>query len=1081
MKNMFRFLFTMCGLVTASMLLAQQDSLSNYACDFEDPVQNATWHFPTIDKTQHQWTIGQAVNNGGSYSMYVTPKGQDTTCYINKDAIVYAYVDLTLEKSSEKFILSFDWMGVGYVPNKRDGLYVFWVPDNDDLGRPITFEDQDNSSIPDLLAPYALELNPALGDNALRGKSSWQAWISNNSTQSDSRLRGGQHRRLVFAWLNTSDGPVNPGACIDNINIVDGRACAAPSKLLVTTAGEDSLILNWKGEESALYEVGCYSYEKKEWKTLRVDTNYYVFQNVPEGYTDFYVRSVCYDEGVQKEYFSAKSQDSKFIYYPANHCIDYITMTDDNCFTNTEDTKVSVVHDIDKVKWVQGIVSTDDPKTSRHTLCTSKVEIDPNTTNTTDGAMLKMVPAGELASVRLGNWNTGGEAERVEFNFHVDVNVNPILVMKYAVVLQHPGESCIPNPGFRLRVLKKAGKKAIANKCAMADFDYKAAADKDWHMSFPGGSSTDVRWKDWTTIGINLSEYDGEDLIIQLTTYDCGGGGHYGYAYFTLGCAKDKLDGMNCDGKPATDFYAPAGFKYRWYLAADETKTPLGEEQHFFIDSLDSKKYSVDVIFPEDSDCYFTLNASSQPHYAVPEMSYKHTPHDCRNFITIQDLSRTETITLKTHDTIRTPVDWLEWDYGVGIGAQIPNGEKGEIEFPAEGGVFPIIQYASTENCTFMTTTMVTIPAIGEQKTDTTVYRCPGTSYQFVGYNADGKKVINPNPYTEPGIYQDTLVASTDCDSIIVTDFRILIADTTGKQQVILQGDTAYFHDRPLTVSGIYRDTARSVYGCDSIIDTLDLYVHEFLEVQMLSYDSICAGDGEWKIAYRFIKGHSCGSYSLTWPIDHGNSDLPVIDKEDLPADYITVAMPNQVNPDYYTAHFIFHDSLRYLNPEKIKDYELDVRLGVQYSDSIIAQRWNDVLAVRNSDFNGGFSFSDYQWYMNGQKLEGETGSYLYRPLEMDKEYQVQLTRALDGVTLFSCPVTPVQVDPQYDVPTIVSVSASVPLRGQGKATWVNTVGNNCGTQVYNDSPVIAPAQGGIYMLLLQTEHGKSTHRIIVR
>lgn len=1076
-----RFWSLVIGVCVSAFLSAQQDTLSNYSCDFEDPIQNATWHFPTIDGTPHQWTIGTAVNNGGHHSLYVTPKGQDTNCYVNKAAIVFAYIDLTLEKSSEKFILSFDWMGVGYAPNKTDGLFVFWVPDNDDLGRPITFNDQTNSSIPDILAPYALELNPALSDNALRGKATWQAWISNNSSQSDSRLRGGQHRRLVFAWLNTSDGPVNPGACVDNINIVDGRACAAPSKLEVTTAGEDSLILNWKGDESALYEVGCYSYEKKEWKTLRVDTNYYVFQNIPEGYTDFYVRTICYDEGVQKEYFSAKSQDSKFIYYPANHCIDYITMTDENCFTNTEDTKLTAVNDIDKVKWLQGIVSTDDPKTSRHTLCTSKVEIDPNTTNTTGGAMLKMVPEGELASVRLGNWNTGGESERVEFNFHVDVNVNPILVMKYAVVLQHPGETCKPNPGFRLRVLKKVGKKAIDNKCAMADFDYKAAADKDWHMSYPGGSSTDVRWKDWTTIGINLSEYDGEDLIIQLTTYDCGGGGHYGYAYFTLGCAKDKLDGMNCDGKPATDFFAPAGFKYRWYLVDDVTKTPLGTEQHFFIDSLDSKKYAVDVIFPEDSDCYFTLNASSQPHYAVPAMSYKHTPHDCRNFITIQDLSRTETITLKTHDTIRTPVDLLEWDYGVGVGEYIPNGGKGEIEFPAEGGVFPIIQYASTENCTFVDTTLVIVPAIGERLTDTIVYRCPGVSYQFVGHNADGTIVINPVPYTEPGIYRDTLVASSECDSIIITDFRTLIADTTGKQQVILQGDTAYFHGRPVVTTDIYRDTIRSVYGCDSIIDTLDLYVHEFLVVAMPSYDSICADGGEWKISYQFVKGRSCSSYSLSWPVDHGNTQLPIVDKADLPADYITLTMPAQIEPDYYTAHFTFHDSLRYLDPERIQDFETDVRLGVQYPDSVLAQRWNDVLAVRNNNYNGGFLFSDYQWFMNGQKLEGETGSILYRPLEFGQAYQVLLTRISDGVKLFSCPIIPVQVDSQYDVPTILAASSSVPMRGKGKATWVNALGMTESMQVYDDSSIYAPAQSGVYILILRSDKTDSQHRIIVR
>ena len=285
-----------------SAALHAGDTIANYSCDFEDEVQNMTWHFPVHSDNGHHWTIGEAINNGGRRSMYVTLKGKDTTAYVNSSAIVYAYTDITLQKSSEKYFLSFDWIAAGYTMGMTDGLYAFWVPDRDDLGDSIYINDQITSVVPSQLKAYALPLNPAfVCPDSLCGKTTWQAWISEKTSVTDSRLAGGRHRRLVFAWRNGTGGPVNPGACIDNVAIVDGRACGAPKHFQVTTLGEDSLVLDWEGESYA-YEVGCYSYEKNVWQVVRVDTNHYVYTDVPEGFTDFYVRSFCYDTLTQSEY-----------------------------------------------------------------------------------------------------------------------------------------------------------------------------------------------------------------------------------------------------------------------------------------------------------------------------------------------------------------------------------------------------------------------------------------------------------------------------------------------------------------------------------------------------------------------------------------------------------------------------------------------------------------------------------------------------------------------------------------------------------------------------------------------------------
>ena len=95
--------------------------------------------------------------------------------------------------------------------------------------------------------------------------------------------------------------------------------------------------------------------------------------------------------------------------------------------------------------------------------------------------------------------------------------------------------------------------------------------------------------------------------------------------------------------------------------------------------------------------------------------------------------------------------------------------------------------------------------------------------------------------------------------------------------------------------------------------------------------------------------------------------------------------------------------------------------IDVYYPDSVIAQRWNDVLAVRNDVYNGGYEFVEYQWYKDGVMIEGETSSILYveGELDFDAEYSVMLTRA-DGVKEMVCAVQPTRFDYIREGATVV-------------------------------------------------------------
>ena len=109
-----------------------------------------------------------------------------------------------------------------------------------------------------------------------------------------------------------------------------------------------------------------------------------------------------------------------------------------------------------------------------------------------------------------------------------------------------------------------------------------------------------------------------------------------------------------------------------------------------------------------------------------------------------------------------------------------------------------------------------------------------------------------------------------------------------------------------------------------------------------------------------------------------------------------------------------------------------DTTLNIKYPSWIHEQHWNDAVVLYKDTFNGGYKFSHYQWYQNGEPIIGATKEYLYlpnrllmnRPGECDNYYQVMLTREEDGYSALTCPICPVEVEdtivPRLDYYSIV-------------------------------------------------------------
>lgn len=257
--------------------------------------------------------------------------------------------------------------------------------------------------------------------------------------------------------------------------------------------------------------------------------------------------------------------------------------------------------------------------TSRHTVHFDTTERDART-----GGLLRTIPQGEKASIRLGNWNSGGnaapEAESITYGMTVDADVADLLLLRYAAVLQDPEHSPSLQPRFRLEILNQNGQPI--DSCSVADFIANAALG--WNQA-----PHEVLWKDWTTVGIDLTPYNGQTIFVRLTTRDCGEGSHFGYAYFTLRCGSRRMQSEGCSTVPNNRFTVPTGFSYRWYTSADTTAT-ISDSASIWVRSDNSITYFCCLSFIDNPQCHFTMSAFAGARYPLALFDTTLTVADCQ-------------------------------------------------------------------------------------------------------------------------------------------------------------------------------------------------------------------------------------------------------------------------------------------------------------------------------------------------------------------------------------------------------------------------------------------------------------------
>ena len=1088
------------ALWTLLLIALPTQAVRHYNCDFESEAARNRWVMnPTANATiasslKNKWYIGEPGNNdkNGHYGLYISNNDGVDAQYESTGCWNFAYDTISLEQlaSGDDYTVYFDWCAMGNVASDFDGLYLLWIPMTKPNGdsikvRSIAFS---SSSIPSQYEDYVVQLQPRSNIDYLGGTATWRQCAA---TIPGDACDGTPHY-LAFVWTNGSLLPQQPAAMVDNINITDNKPCDAPTNLEVTPNGT-TVSLTWNGTATE-YEVSAYSYDADTWAGPKLVTgNATSFTGLPIGQTDFIVRAKC-----DMDFYSLKTIVSKLIYYPDQMCVDYLNLNNAVCYiNNSSPSDASNFEDFKVVRPVDHGPSSID---SRHVVHFDRTELDPNT-----GNMAKTVPQGELASVRLGNWDNGNEAERIEFSFEVDTIKYPVLLLKYLPILEAPGHGVQDDPRFKLDII--VGNTAIP--CGHADFtcldvwtgsSLKPGAEaQGWHVYTPTNTSypKPIVWKDWTTVGVNLKQYagQGQTITARLTTHDCTWSGHFGYAYFTLGCSDGKFKDMKC-GQINPTFIAPDGFNYRWIKAEDEQyrhqdgsideKYVKWRTQTVEAGFHDDTLYVVDCMFVQDSTCYFSLYASTLATNPISVIKQPQILRHCTEGVYKVKLDGSDSwvqeIDHVTHDTLKNKnyhIETYEWNV-----EGLPHGWSDEptptFDLPAEGGVFPYSLRTTCGTCESVVYDTLRLEPLGPTHETQTFTLCDDVRKTGFVW-AERTDTL----YKTYGLVDSVVLMNeiTTCDSVIrlelVEPYRIYV-DT----MVLTDSLPFHFHGREYTKTMI--DTIPFPTTCDSTW-VLNFEVYEPIGITPTTFYSLCEGADSLTLEYDVYRGRSQSAwYSFIDAVKH-----PLSTVEEKKGHYsFNVPIDPNMEPDMYSGVLYFEDAKPEFN------VTVPFSLAIHYSSALIAQRWNDVLAIRNDaavkDTLGhrgyDYDFSAVQWYLDGQPIEGATQFNYYtgvgQHLLYGHEYTALLTRKRDGAQVFTCACLPEEVSGYTDVPqlrTLVNAAAQMPVSGRGTAYWYDTLGRLHHSDSYDNSYITAPAITGYYLVELRSGNNRSIHPVLVK
>lgn len=276
-----------------------------------------------------------------------------------------------------------------------------------------------------------------------------------------------------------------------------------------------------------------------------------------------------------------------------------------------------------------------------------------------------------------------------------------------------------------------------------------------------------------------------------------------------------------------------------------------------------------------------------------------------------------------------------------------------------------------------------------------------------------------------------------------------------------------------------FTEMLKSAAGCDSLV-VLDLTIRALPDIISQSAITACADNKTVEVNYTQSKGNPM-IYSILFDNFAKSKNFEDIIEKPLPASPIIVKIPQDndtedntkyIEPNYYKATLNVKDEYCYSKP-------VPLSIAIHYPSWITTQKWNDVITLFNDKYNGGYTFSKYQWYKNNEPIEGATQSYIYLLPNLDytASYSVLLTRKRDQVSISTCPIKPQPTEDILVYPTIGTRGRTVSVISENPCSVM--IWNSLGVCVSQQallpsmSNLVLPKTPGHYFLEITTDQQK--------
>ena len=352
--------------------------------------------------------------------------------------------------------------------------------------------------------------------------------------------------------------------------------------------------------------------------------------------------------------------------------------------------------------------------------------------------------------------------------------------------------------------------------------------------------------------------------------------------------------------------------------------------------------------------------------------------------------------------------------------------------------------------------------------------------------------------YDQQGEFHQTYPTINDCDSTYTLRLTVIPTQRIHMEDSICLGEKYIWRGDTLYDTGLYSDTVCVLGTHTSVIYSLRLIVVPPTRLRRATINEVCADAQTLEVKFEYT-GAEPTRYSILFDQlakRQGFRDVigqpftsDMVARAPMPqsSDVIYLDHTNYVRPDYYTLSLVFDNTVC---PSSTVD---SVGFLVRYPSWIIEQNWSDVVAPLKPELNGGYTFSLYDWYVNGTRQATDGKGYLYsQSLREGDEVVLYATRQGESYPIPTCPLiiqraaVPVYTYPVLVYPTQVSRRSPVvtlEATESGSYSVYSTAGMLVETRTFEAGTcqIKLPAQNGLWFIHTITSDGQhETHKIIM-